>query len=87
MEFKIKAIREDNYLTPSSLQAVKGGAAMPECTKNSCTNNIGACGENECDYNKDPCDVNKCGSNCGLHNIICMTLSCPLHCKLLQVGG
>lgn len=88
MNFKIRTIREDNYLAPSSMQAVKGGVAMPECTKNLCTKNSGTCGENECEINTDPCEINKCGTNCELHNEVCRALSCTANvCKLLSVGG
>lgn len=75
MNFKIKAIREDNYLSPSSQQAVKGGSASPLCTKNLCTKNSGICGENECEVNIDPCEINKCGTNCEPHNVVCGDLS------------
>lgn len=87
MKFNIKTIRENNYLTPSSLQAVKGGVALPQCTKNFCDNNAGKCGENKCIVNSLSCEVHNCGIRCESNNSGCNGISCTSLCKMLSTGG
>lgn len=87
MKFNIKTIREDNYLMPSSLQAVKGGVALPQCSNNSCGRNTGKCDENSCLVNSLSCGVHNCGSRCESNNLGCNSNSCTSLCKMLSVGG
>ena len=68
------ALREDNILTPSALESIKGGDSSSQiCNTNRCTLNSGKCGINDCNTNSYSCINNSCNSNGPCNN----NTSCP----------
>lgn len=83
MSLKLTAIREENLLPVSSLEAIKGGAVVTSCSTNSCDTFLGGdCKKNTCGKHYGECDDNNCTLNqgdCGCMFVVIQP-SCPGKC-------
>lgn len=61
MKFMFKAIREEDVIVPTILEAVKGGLTGYACQKNTyCGTFAGDCFENKCGTHIGTCVTNEC---------------------------
>lgn len=77
-KLNFRPIREENLLTPSALDSIRGGIDSIQCTQNSCSQNSGTCTINKCVNNTLDCGENYCNTNTWT-SIICPRnkLDCP----------
>lgn len=83
MKLSLTAIREESLLPASSLEAIKGGAAVTMCNDNSCNENSGTCTTNNCKRNNSNCSTNNCGTNiiCNCDGTLQIQPNCPSFCS------
>ncbi|MCM1152276.1 MAG: hypothetical protein NC328_01305 [Muribaculum sp.] len=69
-------IREDNLLSRSALELIRGGnSATIHCTSNQCKSHQGKCKINQCTIHIGDCNQNKCNINCAM-NFECGDFTC-----------